>query len=199
MLWWDDVSEIFDILKADAQAVELETEQYKFTTLDVAKEHFGDTPQYDIKIKSSSPYVSLNGNRLNVGSGPASAKIFLEIDQILKKRQRKPAWLYSSYLVVPVIALGLISFALKDAFVQGVLLAVQIPLSLMYMRAVFLGMKRSLVVNARRKDEAKGFFERNRDQLLMYVLTAIIGGLLVFAGGQLKDQYFPPVSATKPG
>jgi hypothetical protein len=38
--------------------------------------------------------------------------------------------------------------------------------------------------------------ERNRDQLLMIVISAIVGGLIALGIGQLKDRFFPPNSPT---
>jgi hypothetical protein len=38
--------------------------------------------------------------------------------------------------------------------------------------------------------------ERNRDQVLMIVISAIVGGLITLAIGQLKDRFFPPSPPT---
>lgn len=195
VLWWDDVTEIFEILQADAKAVELETSQYKFTTLDVAKEHFGDTPQYDVKISASSPYVRISEGSLHVGAGPSSAKVFLEIDKLLKKRERRPKWTYKSWLIIPVIFLGFATFATTGEFVRAGLLGLQVAFCAIYVRAAYLSMKRGMAVYPRRASEKRGFLQRNRDQLLMYVITAIVSGVLGFAGAQLKDRLFPPVTA----
>lgn len=194
VLWWDDVAEIFEILKAKASSVEMETTQYKFTTLDVAREHLGDAPEYGMKFSSSSPYVKLESGSLYVGAGPTSAQIFMEIDVILKRRERRPRWIYSSWLFVPVVILGLVSFVLKEEATKSMVVAIQVVLTLVYSGGVFMTMKRGLVVYPQRKSEARGFFGRNKDQLLMLVITAVVSGLLGFAGSQLKERFFPPAS-----
>lgn len=192
VLWWDDVTGIFEILQEKASSVEMETTQYKFTTLDVAKEHLGDAPEYGMKFSSSSPYVKLESGSLYVGAGPASAQIFMEIDAILKARERRPRWIYSGWLFMPVVVLGLVGFVLKEDATKSVVIAIQVIFALLYSRGIFMTMKRGLVVYPQRKSEARGFFGRNKDQLLMLVITAVVSGLLGFAGSQLKERFFPP-------
>jgi hypothetical protein len=197
ILWWDDLTEIFEILQANAKAVELETAQYKFTTLDVAKEHLGDAPEYDVKISASSPYVRLEAGSLFVGSGAASAQIFLEVDKILKRRERRPKWFYANWLVIPGLVLGVVAITKMDDTTKNILIAIQIFFTALFVRSIFMRMKRGLVVYSERSVEARGFLQRNKDQLLMFILTALVSGFLGFAGSQLKDRLFPTATMSQ--
>jgi hypothetical protein len=192
VLWWDDIEEIFEILQTNASSVELETAQYKFTTLSVAKEHFGDTPQKDFKISASSPFCSFDKDSLCIGSGQSAAHIFYNIDKVLKKRERRPKWLHSWWLGVPAIGLGLPSLFLKipEPYVT-VLTGIQVVLSVLYARAIYVTMKSPMIVHTKRRSEARGFFQRNKDQLLMYMITGVVGAVVGFGLSQAKDKYLP--------
>jgi hypothetical protein len=189
VLWWEDVTEIFETLQANAKAVELETAKYKFTTLDIAKEHFGTSPQYDVKFSSSSPYVNLEPGSLYVGGGPSAAQIFMEIDSVLKRRQRRPRWIYGSWLIIPSIGLGLVTYGIAGDTAKYTVLTVQVIFTLLYMYSVYVGLRRAMVVHPQKRSEVPGFFGRNKDQVLMYVVTTVLGGLLTFAGIQLKEHF----------
>jgi hypothetical protein len=192
VLWWDDVTEIVELLQANAKAVEIETSQYKFTTLDVAKEHMGVEPQYDVKLCATSPYVNLDSSSLYVGAGPTSAQIFMELDKILKRRERRPRWLYSSWLMVPTIGLGLVPLASSlDETTKAILVAVQMIFACLYLRAMFVSMKRKMVVYTQKRSEVRGFLKRNKDQLLMFIITGVVGAIVGFGISQVKDRYFP--------
>jgi len=199
VMWWDDLTYIVELLQASGSGVEIETHQYKFTTLEVAKEHFGTETQFDIEIKASTPYFKFNDNRLYISPGDTSAKLFMEINSILKKRERKPKILYSNYLGVIIVGIGLLSFSIKYEPAQAILLGIQSIFCLLLLRAMYINLKRSVVVYTHRKSEAKGFFERNKDQLLMMIITTIVGGLIGFGISQMKDKYFPPTTQSKPG
>jgi hypothetical protein len=198
VLWWDDVVEIFNRAKGLAKSVELSNADYKFETLEAAKDHLGSTPQSGIKIGSSSPYMSIDGGRFHVAPGERSAQLFLEIDEILSRRQRRPTWAYSSWMIVPIFALGGINFVVPGNYWKMGLLAVQIMSCMWYLRATFIDTKRGLVIHMQRRSEARGFFQRNKDQLILFIITAIVSGLLGFAGGQIKDKYFPANTTSKP-
>jgi hypothetical protein len=53
------------------------------------------------------------------------------------------------------------------------------------------------VLRFQRRIDTKPFFERNRDQLVMMIISAIVGGLLTFAASKIKDQIFPASEITK--
>ena len=192
VLWWDDVTEIVELLQGNAKAVEIETSQYKFTTLDVAKEHMGAEPQYDVKLCATSPYVNLDSSSLYVGAGPTSAQIFMELDKILKRRERRPRWLHSSWLMVPGFGLGLVAFAFAlDETTKSILLVIQMIFTCLFLRAMFMGMKRKMVVYTQKRSEMRGFLQRNKDQLLMFIITGVVGAIVGFGISQVKDRYFP--------
>jgi hypothetical protein len=135
------------------------------------------------------------GPSLYVSSGEKSAQLFIEIDEILTRYQRKPRWAYSSWIMFPVLILGPAQYAVPDIELRLGVVSVQFLLFVWAMRAAFIGIRRGIVVRMQRRSEAKGFFERNRDQLILFVITAIVSGLLGFAGGQIKDRFFPSTNS----
>jgi hypothetical protein len=204
VLWWDDVVELFEAVRASAKDIEISTENYKFSTLEAAKEHFGETPQHVLKITASSPYVSVDGDKIGisvyVGSGPASAGLFLELDQVLSKRQRKPKWMYSNWTMLPPLALGPVQYAFSGVGLRLGLLGLQLAFFVWFLRAAFIGMKRGTVVYSRRRSESKGFVSRNKDQLALMIISALVGGAVAIGGAKVKEMYFPttPTASESP-
>lgn len=197
VLWWEDVTAIFEILSADCDKVEISTTEYVFGTLEAAKEHFGDTPQYEMKITSSQPWAVVEAERLMVGASEKAARIFMQVDTILSRRQRRFGWLYGNVGFFIVVMLGAVATVWPDGVLKLALFGVQGFFLLVYIPAAFISIKRQLVVYPWRRDQKRGFFGRNRDQLIMYILTTILGGVLTIGGLQIKERYFPSV-ATPP-
>jgi hypothetical protein len=203
VLWWDDVVELFENVRAAASDVEISTENYKFSTLEAAKEHFGEMPQYFFKIAASSPYVVVDGNKMGasvyVGSGPASGGLFVELDHLLTKSERKPRWLYSGWIVLPVLAMGPIQYAFSDWRLRLGVLGLQLVFLLWYCRVMFIGMRRGTVVYSQRRSESKRFVSRNKDQLALIIISALVGGVVAIGGAKLKEMYFPttPTESTR--
>jgi hypothetical protein len=200
VLWWDDVTEIFESVRAPAKNLEISTNEYKFSTLETAKEHFGETPQYVFKLTASTPYVNLDGDKMGtslyIGEGAASAGLFLELDELLSKRQRKPRWMYSSWLILPALLLGPLQYATNGLTLRACLVGLQLVCLAWYLRAAFVGMRRGIVVHAQRRSESKAFFSRNKDQLALMIISALVGGLVAIGGTKVKEMYFstPPLA-----
>lgn len=196
-LWWDDITEIFEILQRHATSVEIETSTYKYSTLDAAKEHLAPGANTGVRISSSSPYVSLSDARLHVGAGPVSAEVFLELDAILKKRSRGPRWLYSGYLAIPALTLGVVPLSSIDQNAKTIALIVQATFCVLFLRAVYYTTRKSFVVHTVKRSDSAGFFRRNRDQIFMYLITFVLGGILTFAGLQIKEYVLPSATQTQ--
>jgi hypothetical protein len=52
-----------------------------------------------------------------------------------------------------------------------------------------------------RRSEARPFFERNKDQLILLLIGGIVGGLITFAGVVAEERFYPSaptVNPTKP-
>jgi hypothetical protein len=201
VIWLDDLEEIFSLLKEAAKDVQISTEDYHFTSIDKLKEHYGSLTQFVMDITSSSPYVSIHFARswmtVRISPGAQSAQLFHEIDAILARRQR--SIFYSWWCAVPVVLFG----AAPHFFPAQALpiVAVQSALLSWYVWVVFIGWRRTAVINLQRRSEARPFFQRNKDQLALLLIGSVIGGLVTFAGIVVKERFYPSaptVNESKP-
>jgi hypothetical protein len=56
---------------------------------------------------------------------------------------------------------------------------------------LFVTLRRSAVINLQRRAEARPFFERTKDQLLLLLIGAVVGVLVTFAGVVMKERFYP--------
>lgn len=201
VIWLEDLAEIVSTLKESAKDVQITTEDYQFATVEELKEHFGTQTQFAMEVTSSSPYTRLELTRLwvklHVSTGPQSAQIFHDIDVVLARRQR--SIFYSWWWMVAVIALGFAPNFFPEQATP--IVAVQSVMAAWYFWVMFTTLRRTTVVKLQRRSEARPFFERNKDQLLLLVIGGIVGGLITFAGVVMKERYYPSapaVNSTKP-
>jgi len=191
VIWLEDLEEIVSILKEAAKDVQISTEDYRFTTVDKLKEHYGSQRQFAMEIASSSPYVRIEFARLwmrvHVSPGPQSAQLFHDIDTILVRRQR--SILHSWWWVMPILLAGTAAHFFPAQ--AQVIVAVQAVFAVWYLWVLFIGLRRTAVINLQRRSEARPFFERNKDQLVMLIIGSIIGGLITFTGVVLKERFYP--------
>lgn len=205
VLWLEDVEDIYGLLEANSESVEISDDDYVFKSLQAAKEHFGTEPVYKLKFTTSRPYAVFEGDRFSaswyVGASDKSAKLYYEVGDRLAARQRWPRPLFRWYanLVLPflVVVVGsTYDSGTKFSWSVAAAMAAQVILLLLMLHAAFIGSRRTLVVHFVRRSEKKGFFARNKDQLLMFVITSLVSAAIGFAAGQMKDRYFPPSSPT---
>jgi hypothetical protein len=91
VVWLDDLTEIIRTMQTTEP--EITTDDYKFSSLDDLKEHFGGQEIHKLKISSTKPYSSVTFERfsvdLYVGSSPTSGQLYHELDDLLMMRVRK--------------------------------------------------------------------------------------------------------------
>jgi hypothetical protein len=78
---------------------------------------------------------------------------------------------------------------------------VLIALAAWYLWVMFVSMRRTAVVNLQRRSDTRPFLERNKDQLIILLIGAVVGGLITFAGVVVKERFYPStptINATKP-
>lgn len=199
VLWYEDVEEIFDTLSNSAKSIKLSNGTYEFDNLSETRDHCSNEPQNKFKVSASEPYTRFEGDRMGaslyVSGNEKSAHVYFEINNVLTRAQRKPTILYRSWLVtVVILLLGAVPRVIQDPIWSQIILPMQIAAFAWFLWIMFLGLRRATVVHLVRRSEGKGFFERNKDQLLMMIIGIIVGGLLTFAGTQIRDIYFPPTA-----
>jgi hypothetical protein len=204
VIWLEDLAEIVAILNENCNDVQISTEDYRFKTVDELKDHVGSQAQFALEIDGHSPYVSADFDRtsatFHVSAGTQAAYVFHEIDSIIARRQRHFPLIYNWWLLMlsSIATLGLSYFWIltgQTGPARHVLSVVQIITFLWFLWAAFVNVRRTSVVKLQRRSEARPFFERNKDQLLMLLIGAIVGGLMTFAGVVVKEKFYPSAPA----
>src|SRR5262249_6932321 len=137
----------------------------------------------------SSPYGEIKFSRLWTRLY-ISSDLYTELDHILSRCQRRPPILHTYWIIVPSILLGLVgillgllpdkgsSLSLLGLSAPSWTAALQLFLTPWFLWVVFLQVRRHSVIHLVRRSAARPFLERNRDQLWMMVISAVVGGLL---------------------
>lgn len=186
-IYRDDLEEIATALPADAE-ISISTGDYKFTSVAEFAEHTKADRIYDLEFKSREPYMIIEFRqvraRIYVGSSaPMSAGVFFAVDQILKRNRRFLAWCYSLYFVWIINGLLFLSTVLFIGKVpRRAIPSFWYPaINSMFIAAAlwifYVCRFRYSVVIPRYRHTARGFFVRNRDNLIVAVIAAIIGAI----------------------
>jgi pimeloyl-ACP methyl ester carboxylesterase len=101
-------------------------------------------------MSARSPIVSIQAERMWVGSGDKSAKILFEVDAVLAPRQRRFKVAYSNALFPILLALGLGGWLWPDTNVKLGLMALQFAVLIVMLWGMRISTKRALVVYPQR-------------------------------------------------
>ena len=162
-----DVNEIISIF--DGGSIDISTDDYQFASIDEAKEHFNSRPIHSFKISSTKPSASVEFGRMfaksYVASSPTSLQLYHELDEVMKRCQRKPATLYKYWAVFLAPQIPWATSFAWDPKVGGfpVLVGLQLILLSWMLWVIFISLRSHTVVILKRRDEAPSFFRRNRD------------------------------------
>jgi hypothetical protein len=205
VIWFDDLAAIIETLKQRVGGVQLRTENYRYDSLEELKEHVGGQTQFALEIVGSKPggslSVSLELKRMSLvklwvfdpQGGPEAAQVFHEIDDTITGCQRRPAQLYSGWaLFFGLLALVALPYVMarNETTERGLLVAGSM-FFLWSIWVIFVSACWSAVIRLQRRAEVRPFLARNKDQLLLLLIGAIIGGCVTFASVVLKEHFYP--------
>ncbi|MBE9501872.1 MAG: hypothetical protein IMY87_05550 [Chloroflexi bacterium] len=186
-IYLDDLRSIYEVLKQHAKSIVIETEEYSVPSVDALKEVEVEEIHHLI-IRSDNPYI-------HIDLLPQSASLYVsedstynrgilsEVEEILNRCKRRwTSILTSTYFMWPLgLVLGMsIANAIMDesALWSGVglgLLAFYILWAVWAYR--FTLNKHSTIMLRERRTEV-GFWQRNRDQIVVAIIAALITFLL---------------------
>src|SRR5216684_1723774 len=193
VIWLEDLEEIVATLQETTKDVQISTDDYRFTTVDEVKEHFGPKTQFAMEITSSAPYLRLQLTRLwvelYVSPDPQSAKLFHEIDGVLSRCQRSVFYRY--WLIVPSMVALYSDFVFPKVPATVVITGLGTVGAFWFLCVCFVTMSRCAVIYLQRRSESSPFFERTKDQLLLLLIGGLLGGVITFAGVVLKERFYP--------
>lgn len=196
VIWLDDLERVFSILQSNGGKVEIHADNYVFESIDELTRYLGLRRPKELRLRGSEPYatVELTSRNANiyVSGDDSAAKIFLELDKFLTSRRRQPAFLDSWWSIwilnATNLGLGFLPRLTDLDLVASVTSFLGIVILLWVFWALFVRGLRHCLINLERWSPRVSFFERNKDKIVLAVISAAVGAALTFAVSKLTDK-----------
>lgn len=196
VMWASDLEDLYDVLR-NCSNIELVVDDMKFESVDeFVKVRKGRNPSV-VKITASDPYITIElfnrWARLYVSSSQLLASgLFLKIDLILSRCERKPkffyqyAWALGSTWVLPNI------FYLPPLKPFNYLYFWTVGLTFSWLVFVaFIHLYRFSIIRPMHQEERPSFFQRNIDAIVIAVISALLGAVGGAATTKMADKVWP--------
>jgi hypothetical protein len=199
-LYLDDIRRIYSIIKSSYTTVRIETDEHELDSTDDLKKIESDSLSELTIIGTNSSYESVSANFERDGAFLFASEdsipnrgILSKIDEALVDSKRKVARLLVSWAFYPVLLLTpAILVFLIEYFTRGWLkVALCICLAVVtigiYANAFMIGDSRYSTISLIERHKDKSFLARNKDLILVGVITAIITAALTLAATKLAE------------
>lgn len=195
VMWASDLAELLSELK-DCNNIEFVADDVKFDTVDeFVRESRGHSPS-EVKIGASNPYLSVTLDRITAKLYVSSSQLlasglFLRIDSILSRCERKPKFIYGIWWVWFSSSLVWIIFLppLKPySYLVVWFFGLYIPW-LIYI--AFLNIWRFSVIQPMHREERPSFIRRNLDGIVIAIISALLGAIGGVVATKMADRIWP--------
>ena len=200
VLWREDLDEIASILQRREAVIQFEADDYSFEKLEELETHFGSKDKNELKIASAEPYVSIElgprGARLYVSASSSDASgVFFELDKVLTTRQRRFPALYTFWFIclLGIFGANTITFIINYTNSPR---SIALAWSFIYLVifawtywVLYIRMRWYSVIRMRRRATSESFVHRNKDQLTVAIIAAIVGAALGVVALKLWEIY----------
>lgn len=196
VVWANDLFDLLSELK-DSQDFELIADDVKFESIEeFIQESRGRNPSV-VKIKVFNPYLTIDlyprSARLYVSSSKLLALgLFLKIDKILSRCERKPrfcfsyAWVVGGAWVIP----NLFYLSQLKPF-DYLKIWVTIPTFAWMFFVGFIQLWRYSSIHPLRQEDRPSFIKRNTDSIIVAVISALLGAVGGVAATKMADRIWP--------
>jgi len=188
-LFLEDIEQIESVVKeAKPREYAIEFGGYEYAGIDEVPKNVESTTEFHIRTRD--PYLSLDlskyGATLYISSDDlGSTGLFAKVNETIKKRERKFAWFSSQVAIWLAPALFFSSIPpLEKILKEGasarslVLASFVVALALWWYISYALGLKSFSKVEFTKKKDRIGFVRRKKDQILLSVISAVVGSVL---------------------
>lgn len=196
VMWASDLKDLFAELN-NCTNIEFVADDVKFESVDeFVKVSKGRNPS-TVKITARDPYLTIElyhrWARLYVSSSQLLASgLFLKIDSILSRCERKPkffyryAWALGSTWVLPNI------FYLPPLNPYNYFFFWTFGLTFLWLTYVaFIHLWRFSMIHPMHREERPSFFRRNFDAIVIAVISALLGAVGGAAATKMTDRVWP--------
>jgi len=191
-MYLDDVKAIYDILKNNCGSVEITTDKYEISDVTKLKD-IGESQIHTLNFECRDPYISINlfpsHGRIYISEDSTITRgILSQIEDILNKCKRKIASILDSFSAYIILGLLLsTSLVMISKFTEG-WLSITLVIFIILIFILYYGQtyrlslhQHSTIILSERRERAN-FFKRNKDQIIVGLIIAIVSvGLTVLA------------------
>ncbi len=185
-LFIDDLELIEETLKTFSDNFIIETDEYSFESVKELQNNLKQQSLRRLSISTENPSVSISFREsfasLRVRSLPDNLNsdgLFSRLEEIICKREKGHKWIYSivSYWIACLISV-LISLSLPGKTFPVIFLWGLIAIcTLLYFTLLYINVKRHSIIWLTYSHDQKPFWKRNKDQLILATVSALLGCL----------------------
>lgn len=183
-LFREDLEEIENIIKTELKPREfkMSTKEYEYDNLELMPKNSESINEF--YIKTHSPYISIDfyGHDAQIYAGDDDIKTIgavVKIIKVISERERKILWY--CYRLSLLIGLAILIFVLTSGFYNRIVTILFIFLLLLIIIwtgiITYIEVYRFSVINFNYSKENLNFIKRNKDQIILLILSAILGAL----------------------
>ena len=185
-LYLDDLEAINEILSQMEGSVTWTTETYKFDSLNELLDNYKLPAIHKLVIESRVPYVTIELRHFRstvtvVSYEPRDEGIFTQLNKILQNSQSKYQYLFSTkFFWILMIIFFLALYGIEPEIhpgIYGTYLALAFSLSFY---GGWIKAYKNTKIKLINRHEEKNFWARNKDQIILIVIGALLGSLLTY-------------------
>lgn len=198
-IYVDDLEKIVAVLDDNSIKYSLETDNYKYDSLTELINATADRKTKNLKIQTSNPYMTIEFHKMWAKiyvsvDDMLTTGLFHKIDEIINQSRRLIPFFYSYSFVWLVNILLPIESALLNR--DGKLFPEYIDTTLYILwvfwlaRATYIRLVKHSSIQLIKKEHVSSFLQRKRDDLILALLSALVGAILGIIGTILTTKYF---------
>ncbi|MGA2466707.1 MAG: hypothetical protein ABSH06_20445 [Thermodesulfobacteriota bacterium] len=196
VLYFDDLEKIIEILKEISNDLEISTKDYQFENIEEVKKIERETIN-SLSFDTHRPGLSLtlepDGIFLHVfNETPALRGIFEILKQFLHSRRRKFAWLYNPIcMVFGGAIIGIATWFLLPGISKKNPYLISVGCACIILGVIYwwwtwqVDFKRYSTIFLKRRAELPSFWKDKRDQIIVAIISAVIGSLITVVATKL--------------
>lgn len=197
-IYIDDLEKIVAVLDDNSIKYSIETDFYKYDNLTELIKYSTDKAHKNLKIQTSNPYMTIEFHKMWAKiyvsvDDMLTTGLFHKIDEIINQSRRLIPFFYSYYFVWIVNILLPIENALinRDGklFHEYIDTTLYILWILWLARTTYIRLVKHSSIQLIKKEHVSSFFQRKRDDLILALLSALVGAILGVIGTILTTKF----------
>lgn len=183
-LFLGNLEKIENLFIENVESFTIETQDYEYSSIDELKSNEKDKKIKSIKYLGHNPYLSIEftGYSSRFYSSKSDLKyvgMLSKVREIINSTKRKPAFIYSiSFYFISWVIFQLYYWIASRNLI--VLISFSVPYLLWTILMISNNFYRNTTFHLVYKENQENFFVRNKDQLIILIIGAIIGAALTF-------------------